>query len=118
MVDGVVIVETCGTHHCLQHIEPMSRSDMTARAAERCGVYRLPTFRMKQAAQKRAKSKLTMDDVMDIRYGPGSLREAAARHGISKSSAWVIRSGKQWTEIGGMFSGLIAANESNQRRQA
>lgn len=44
-------------------------------------------------------AKLEIDQIRDIKYGGGSLREAAAKHGIAKSTASYIRNGRTWPEV-------------------
>lgn len=52
-----------------------------------------------RSAVSKGNAKLSLDEVRDIKYGGGSLKEAAARNGVSKSTASYIRNGRSWPEI-------------------
>lgn len=115
--DGYEIAVTCETRNCVKHFAPMTRKEIGARTAA-TGVYANPVRCAKIAAAKqKASAVLDMDAVRDIRYGPGTLQEAADRHGISKSQAGFIRRGDRWKEYSSPFAGL-ASNESSARRTA
>jgi hypothetical protein len=102
----------------VSHYKKMTRKEIGARTAA-TGVYANPVRCAKIAATKRKASEVvTMEMVQDIRYGPGSLQDAADRHGISKSQAGLIRRGQRWKEYGGHFAGLLASNDSTSRRTA
>ena len=52
-----------------------------------------------RSAVSKGNAQLSIEQVKDIKYGGGSLREAAARNGVSKSTASYIRNGRTWPEI-------------------
>lgn len=106
--DGMEVAQTCETRNCVEHIEAQTRKKIARRVAA-TGVYASPTRCAKIAAAKReSNSGLTREQAMDIRYGAGTLQEAADRHGISRVSAGCIRRGERWKEYGGVFAGLGA----------
>jgi hypothetical protein len=115
---GHEVAATCETRNCVTHYAKMTRKQIGARTAA-TGVYANPVRCAKIAATKqKASGVITREIVQDIRYGPGSLQEAADRHGISKSQAGFIRRGERWKEYSSPFAGLLASNESSARRTA
>ena len=105
---GRVVAVTCETRNCVVHIAARTISDVQTRLGA-AGVYSGVARRAKIAATKRAAcSPITMEQALDIRYGSGTLDEAAARHGISKSSAGYIRRGERWKDYSNPFAQLCA----------
>lgn len=116
--DGKEVAVTCETRNCVAHIKPMTHKDVGKRTAA-TGVYASPVRCAKIAATRRAQvSDLTPEQVADVRYGGGSLAEAAQRNGISKGAAGFIRRGERWKEYSTPFAGLGARAESSERRRA
>jgi len=103
--EGKEIAATCETRNCISHTEPQTRAKIAKRTAA-TGVFARPARCAKLAAQKQAKSKLTYEQAMDVRFGGGSLREAALRNGITKGAAGFIRRGERWKEYGTHWAGL------------
>lgn len=52
-----------------------------------------------RAAVSKGNARLELDQIKDIKYGGDSLRTAAKKHGISKSTASYIRNGRTWPEV-------------------
>lgn len=92
---GVVWHCTCSTQHCANpfHRAPGNRSSQMKAA----GITRDAVTRAKIAAAKRAQSRLTADDVQQIRASDDTLQVIADRHGISVSYASLIRRRERWS---------------------
>jgi hypothetical protein len=69
--------------------------------------------------RKRA-TKLDMDKARAIRASEKSVAELAIEHGVSKQTIRRVLSGAQWIDLdspmAGVFTGLMAANDSARRR--
>lgn len=52
-----------------------------------------------RSAVSKGNAQLSVDQVKDIKFGGGSLKQAAERNNCSKTTASYIRSGKIWPEI-------------------
>lgn len=61
--------------------------------------------------ERNGKTRLTVADVLAIRFAPPNLAELAARYGVSKRCISHIRGGLRWQHVGGPRS----TKERNQR---
>lgn len=105
---GKHIAVTCSTPNCVHHIQAETCSETQKRAGEK-GMYSTPQRCAKIAATKQAQcSPLTLEQVQDIRYGPGTAKDAALRHGVGHTTAAGIRRGDRWKEYSSPFTGLGA----------
>lgn len=70
--------------------------------------------------RRKHSTKLDMDKARAIRASTKSVAEQALEHGVSKQTIRRVLSGAQWMELDspmtGIFSGLMAANDSTRRR--
>jgi hypothetical protein len=106
--EGKVITSACETKLCMLHQKAVTRGELASKVAT-TGAFARPARCAKIAAAQRAsKSRLTLEQVEDIRYGPGSLSEAAKRHGITKSGAASIRQHRTWKDYSNPFARLGA----------
>lgn len=113
---GYEVAVTCETRNCIAHYKAMTHKQIAKRTAA-TGVYANPVRKAKISATKQAQSAaLTREQVMDIRYGGGTLQEAADRHGISRARAGQLRRGDRWKDYSNPFTGLLAANDSQRAR--
>lgn len=88
----------CGNHRCvkLDHIRLMTPKMMGKKAA-RSGVFASPQRRAAIAATRRKNSKLTPEQVQQVREAVSGA-QAARDLGISKSMASKIRRGDAWAD--------------------
>jgi hypothetical protein len=101
---------TSGCEHpwCMRHLIAVTRSGLNQRMAAR-GAWKNPARKAKIAAAQQAnRSDLDLENILDIRFGPGSLREAALRNGCSKSCAAAIRRGERWRDYSNPYMQLGA----------
>lgn len=56
---------------------------------------------------RRQRSKLTIDQVREIRTSEISLKKLAAQYGVHHKTIWLIKQGRIWREYGGVFSNLV-----------
>lgn len=52
-----------------------------------------------QCGSRNGNSKLTLDQVEDIKTSNDKLRVIAERHGVHKGTVWMIRSGRSWSHL-------------------
>lgn len=104
---GKHIATTCETRNCVSHTEPQTRKQIARRVAD-TGVYANIVRCAKIAATKQKQVGLLPAQIEDVRFGGGSLREAALRNGISKGAAGFIRRGQRWKDYSSPFGGLGA----------
>jgi DNA-binding transcriptional regulator YiaG len=114
------LVPRCGNEVCInpQHQKALTKRENASRTGKISS--RAPGRPQKIAATKRKRSKLTPEAIKEIREGEHKQGVLAQRHGISQSMVSQIQRGKAWRDnsspFAGLFSGLIAANDSQQRR--
>ena len=103
-----VVMCKCDTKGCIEpeHLTAKSRSKMlTGRKFTAAHVINITL-----AARRRRTAKLTQEAVNDIRYGEGSMREKADRHGICYEYVHYIVNYRSWRDVGGPFSQLLAGS--------
>jgi hypothetical protein len=110
-----VIVCNCETEGCVEpsHLKEISRSQLhkgrTFTAAHKLAV----TI----AARKRRTTKLSEEDVREIRYSDEPADQIAARFGVTKNHVWGIRRNEWCRDVASNpFAGLFAANDSARRK--
>ena len=90
------------------HAVAMTRSEVASRA-HATGFSRTATFRAKSGAVSRARSKLSLETVQEMRLSGLSTRAAAKKYGISQYAAWRVISGNSWQDYSSPFAGLMGA---------
>jgi hypothetical protein len=110
-----VVVCTCETEGCVEptHLKEISRSQLhkgrTFTASHRLAV----TI----AARKRSTTKLSEEDVREIRYSEESAHQIAARFGVTASHVYGIRRNSWCPEVSNNpFAGLFASNDPARRK--
>lgn len=105
--EGLFVASSCGNPRCLnlEHRELIDRSEVNRRA------WRKPDVRarrlVKITERSRGRGKLTLELARDIRSSGETLKEVAARLGISIETASNVRRGEAWREVS-PFAGLGA----------
>lgn len=72
--------------------------------------------RIRMAEAQRKLKTLTIEDAREIRASEKTNRELAEIYGVSAANIGYIRRGVTLREYTGLFSGLLAANDSTKRR--
>jgi hypothetical protein len=109
-----VVVCDCERDGCVEpgHLKEISRSQLhkgrTFTADHKLAVT--------LAARKRYTTKLTQEDVREIRHSDEPAPKIAARFGVTASHVWGIRRNSWCQEVtNNPFAGLFAANDSKRR---
>lgn len=112
---------TCGDHLCMnpEHLKVMDVAKVRKEDAKR-GSYSTPTMNAARVRTSRARGKLTIEQVREIRASTLTLVKLAAIYGVDKSVVGRIRRNEAWIDeaspFAGMFTQLVAANEPGRRR--
>jgi hypothetical protein len=95
---------SCPTEGCVEpkHLKGQSRSRLLS-GKQHSAKHRLAET---LAARQKANAKLTPEAVEDIRTGPGSITEKAARHGVNRRHIWDIQKFRSWRDLGNPWAGL------------
>ena len=102
---GRRVTTTCETPRCVcpEHMTAMKVSDHNRRVSANSPNRAARVLKM--TAAKRSASKLTMEQVKEIRESAGTLVEIAAKYGLHYSSVGNIRNGRRWAD--NTFAGLM-----------
>lgn len=116
-----IVRMSCGNHLCLNPDHLQALTIAQARKADgKAGKYSTPAMQITRTRNARARGKLTLEQAREIRASSLSLRQLAEIYGVDKSNIAHIKQGKAWVDhenpFIGMFSQLIAANDSGRRR--
>lgn len=78
--DGLDLDHLCRVRHCVnpEHVEPVTRATNAHRGAG---------------------TKLTPEQVREIKVSPDSTAELARRFGVAHGAVWNIRAGLQWKDV-------------------
>ena len=110
-IENRLVYASCGNQHCVHpdHLKLLtpqqrgrmmgSRSNTAARSA-------------KIAQKARAKGKLTIENVREIRASDETGVALAARFGVNKSMISAIRSHRAWREFNSPFAGLLMGSHA------
>lgn len=104
------VTTKCDTLGCVNpaHLCLTTNSKAQQKAGEQ-GKFSAVSRRAKIAKSKQAAvSKLTAQDVAEIRASDEILRVVAERYGIAKNTVWAIRNGTRWRNYSSPFAGLMA----------
>lgn len=111
----------CGNHLCMNpdHLQVLTIAQ--ARKADgKAGRYSTPIMQITRTRSSRARGKLTLEQAREIRASSLSLRKLSEIYGVDKSNIAHIKNGKAWADhenpFIGMFSQLVAANDSGRKR--
>lgn len=116
-----IVRTTCAEPMCMNpaHMKVMDVAAVRKQDGKR-GRYSTPVMQINRTRTSRARSKLTMEDVREIRQSTLSLSNLAAQYGVDKSTIGNIKRGNTWADTAnpfmGMLSQLIAANDSGRKR--
>ena len=98
-VDGKVAYMKCGNKMCVNpdHVGLMSRNAYSAKNIKK--MTETISWKMKQKRIARARSKLTMDDVIAIRSAEGITQRAlAAKYGVDQKVILRVLKGQSWND--------------------
>lgn len=108
-IDGRVVTTTCGNPSCVapEHVLVATKRALGRLNVARTGYTSNPARNAKISRVARERwGKLDAEQVADIRAAK-SAREAAERHGISKSVASGIRAYRTWKDYSSPWAGLM-----------
>lgn len=111
----------CNVLLCMnpEHMRVMDVADVRKQDGK-AGKYSTPAMQIIRTRSARARGKLTLEQAREIRQSPLSLRKLAQQYGVDKSNIAQIKRGQAWIDhenpFAGMFSQLIAANDSGRKR--
>jgi len=113
----VPIDTRCGNKECINraHLFQSSSSAIGKKAAKR-GAFSSLSRRIKIAATKRKKGKLTPEMAEEIRNSSESGPVLALKYGVDKSLINNIKRGKAWQNYASPWAALLPANDSIRRR--
>lgn len=100
-----VVLTTCEDERCVSPDHLVQRK----RNAHHVGVKRPFSHRRRAAAAQRARATLDLVAVEDIRFGGGTLAQAAAKHGVSIAWASRIRRCEVWKDYTSPLAALVGA---------
>jgi hypothetical protein len=116
--NGKMIAAACGNKLCVRHLKAITWSQKNKRDAKQ----RKASHRLNVAAARRKNSKLSDEAVARVRSHVGGLAALAAELGISETYAYQLRNNQCRRDLSnpfaGLFTGLVAANESTSRTAA
>lgn len=108
--DGMCVVnkKACSEQHCCnpEHLMLATKLQVLQRVVD-SGKLHTTKIRAKIASTKRAKSKLSDEAVMEIRYSDEAVSSLSAKHGISEAYGHMIRRGDSRKDYANPFAGLI-----------
>lgn len=90
---------TCDTLNCANpahRAEGTRRQQMARFAGQPIGL----AHKARIVARRQASSRLAPEVIAEIRTSCEPLKEVCARHGVSHSHAWRIRTGRAWPQLG------------------
>jgi hypothetical protein len=104
-----VATMSCGNALCVHpdHVVVMTRKKLQQRIANEQEHQINPMRRKKISELARSRSKLNYELAMEIRYGEGTQREKAKRHGVSQATVSSIMLGKTWQDYNSPFLQLF-----------
>lgn len=114
--DGRVATSTCSNSLCMapEHVVSWTRKKLQKRTMGRLtGDVRLGAS--VAVARRRQYAKLTDSQVREIRESEATARELGTRFGVAACTVSRVRRGEIWKVYGGLFTGLIAANDAKRR---
>lgn len=108
-VVGKVVTCKCRNYMCVNpdHIMVITRARLQALTAKELAYANNPARVKKISDKARARSRLTMQIVEQIRAAEGKQRDIAARFGVSQTTVSVIRRGEAWRDHTNPFAGLF-----------
>lgn len=113
---GLLATVNCGNKCCLapEHLVAMTRKQLQKRSGK---IYAASVTRNAKLAEARRKTaKLDFERVAQMRAEVGlTTRQAAAKYGVTQSTAQKIMRGELWKDYKNPFAGLMAANDSHRR---
>lgn len=107
-IAGRCVTSTCKNPLCINpdHLRVVSRSVIQRRTAA-SGAFSGLNIKVKVAAAKRATSKLSQDDVREIRRSCESVAEKAHRFGISQTYVYMILNNQSRIDYVTPFLGIL-----------
>lgn len=108
-IAGKLVTCKCRNYLCVNpdHIMVVTRKRLQALTAKEQAYANNPARVKKISDKARARSRLTMEIVEQIRAAEGKQRDIAARFGISQTTVSVIRRGEAWRDHTNPFAGLF-----------
>lgn len=108
-VQGKVCTYKCGNALCVnpEHLEAVSRKKLSKRVAESTRYAANVMRKAKLACKARTRSKLTAEQVAEIKQAEGTQRQIAARYGVSQATISSIMRGRTWRDYTNPFTQLL-----------
>lgn len=107
-----VLKPTCENPACIE----LDHMEIRRHGTIQAGRKRPMDSRIRMAEAQRKLKTLTIEDAREIRASEKTNRELAEIYGVSAANIGYIRRGVTLREYTGLFSGLLAANDSTKRR--
>ena len=104
---GRNVTYSCGNPLCLSHQKSLTSSQKNREAAKN-GAWKSPEYRARMALVRRQKSRLSDDDIADIRNFEGNIGDIAEAKGITREYANMIRRNAARKDYSSPFAGLAA----------
>jgi hypothetical protein len=107
-VKGRLATTKCNNPLCMAegHVVLWTRQELQKRSAAKLVENHVRSAKL--AAAARARSKLTMEQVREIRSSGLRAKEVSAQYGITLHCACLIVNGRTWRDYSNPFAGLLA----------
>lgn len=108
--EGKLACAKCQNRRCVapHHAIGLTRTQLQQRTAQITQYGKNPARSAKMAKARRARSILSMEQVLEMRASGLSSRQAAKKYGIGQTAASDAIAGRTWKEYSSPFAGLFS----------